>query len=88
MIRHGLAASARYLAVRVRIPDRPGGLAGLLDELARLRVNVLEVIHDRTSADLHVDEVDIALRAETRGGEHRDSVIDALRKLDYPVVIE
>jgi threonine dehydratase len=88
VIRHGLAASARYLAVRVRIPDRPGGLARVLDELAQLRVNVLEVIHDRTSADLHVNEVDIALRAETRGDEHRDSVIEALRRLDYPVAIE
>jgi threonine dehydratase len=60
----------------------------VLDELAQLRVNVLEVIHDRTSADLHVNEVDIALRAETRGDEHRDSVIEALRRLDYPVAIE
>jgi threonine dehydratase len=88
VIRHGLAASKRYLAVRVRIPDRPGGLAGLLDQLAQMRVNVLEVVHDRTSADLHVDEVDIALRAETRGDEHRDSVIETLRSLNYPVVLE
>jgi threonine dehydratase len=79
VIRHGLAASARYLAVQVRIPDRPGQLARLLDELARLRVNVLDVMHDRTSADLHVDEVDIAMRVETRGDEHRDEVVAALR---------
>ena len=88
VIRHGLAASSRYLAVRVRIPDRPGGLARLLDELAQMRVNVLEVTHDRTSADLHVDEVDIALRAETRGGEHRDLVIETLRAHSFPVVVE
>jgi threonine dehydratase len=88
VIRHGLAVSSRYLAVRVRIPDRPGGLARLLDELAQMRVNVLEVTHDRTSADLHVDEVDIALRAETRGVEHRDLVIETLRAHSFPVVVE
>lgn len=87
VIRHGLAASSRYLALRVRIPDRPGELVRLLDELARLRVNVLEVVHDRTSADLHVDEVDIALRAETRGGEHRDTVVEAIRSGGYPVAV-
>ncbi len=87
VIRHGLAASSRYLAVRVRIPDRPGELVRLLDELARLRVNVLDVMHDRTSADLHVDEVDIALRAETRGAEHRDAVVEAMLSGGYPVTV-
>ncbi len=87
VIRHGLAASSRYLAVRVRIPDRPGELVRLLNELARLRVNVLDVMHDRTSADLHVDEVDIALRAETRGAEHRDAVVEAMLAGGYPVTV-
>jgi threonine dehydratase len=87
VIRHGLAASSRYLAVRVRIPDRPGELVRLLDELARLRVNVLDVMHDRTSADLHVDEVDIALRAETRGAEHRDAVVEAMLSGGYQVTV-
>ncbi|HSA53703.1 MAG TPA: threonine ammonia-lyase, partial [Yinghuangia sp.] len=34
VLRHGLAASGRYLSLRVRIPDRPGALATLLGELA------------------------------------------------------
>ncbi|XBB65536.1 threonine ammonia-lyase [Nocardioides sp. WV_118_6] len=79
VIRHGLAASGRYLSARVRIPDRTGGLAGLLAELARCEVNVHEVAHDRTTRH-GLGEVDVALQLETRGPEHARSVIAALRE--------
>ena len=59
LLRHGMAAAGRYLAFRARIPDRPGGLRTLLDELARLEVNVLDVVHERTSASLPLDEVEV-----------------------------
>ena len=47
LIRHGMAAAGRYLQLRVRVPDVPGGLAKLLGELASLGANVLEVSHER-----------------------------------------
>ena len=40
LIRHGLASAGRYLNIAVRIPDRPGGLARLLGELADCGANV------------------------------------------------
>ncbi|RYE74820.1 MAG: threonine ammonia-lyase, partial [Myxococcales bacterium] len=49
LIRSGMAAAGRYLHLRVRIPDRPGGLARLLGELAEAGANVLEVVHERIS---------------------------------------
>ena len=67
VIRHGMAAAGRYLQLRVRVPDVPGGLAKLLGELASLGANVLEVSHERLSVDLHVDEVAVRLQLETRG---------------------
>ncbi|HEX2362774.1 MAG TPA: threonine ammonia-lyase [Jiangellaceae bacterium] len=88
VIRHGLAASGRYLSFRVRIPDRPGALARLLAELAGTDANVLDVIHERTKSQLHIDEVEVALQLETRGAEHRGRVLAALRKAGYPLSIE
>jgi threonine dehydratase len=85
VIRHGMAAAGRYLVVRVRIPDRPGGLARLLNELAEAEVNVLEVIHERTSAQLHVAEVEVALQLETRGVPHAERVLARLRERGYHV---
>jgi threonine dehydratase len=88
VIRHGMVASGRYLLFRVRIPDRPGALARLLAELAATDANLLDVVHERTKAQLHVDEVEVAIQVETRGAEHRGRVLAALRKAGYPLSIE
>ena len=88
VLRHGLVAGGRYLQLRVQIADRPGELGHLLDELGRCDANLVEVEHRRTAARLHVDEVEVALQLETRGGAHRDAVIAALRTAGYRVAVE
>jgi threonine dehydratase len=85
VIRHGMAAAGRYLSFRVRIPDTPGGLARLLAELADVEANVLDVVHERTSTYLTLDEVEVALQVETRGGEHATRVLARLRERGYHV---
>jgi threonine dehydratase len=86
VLRHGLSAAGRFLAFRCRLPDRPGALATLLMELAALGANVLDVVHERVTADLSVDEAEVKLHLETRGPEHTDSVINQLRKSGYTVL--
>jgi len=85
VIRHGLASAGRYLFFRVRIPDLPGGLADLLSDLADVEANVLDVVHERTSASLALDEVEVSLQVETRGVEHADRVLARLRERGYHV---
>jgi threonine dehydratase len=85
VIRHGLAAAGRYLYFRARIPDVPGGLARLLAELAEAEANVLDVVHERTSASLHLDEVEVQLQVETRGADHAERVLARLRDCGYTV---
>lgn len=85
LIRHGLASAGRFLNVSVRIPDRPGGLVKLLAELAEQGANVLEVIHQRTSGSLSLDEVEVHVQAETRGPEHAEAVLAQLREHGYRV---
>jgi len=85
VIRHGMAAEGRYLAFKVLLPDLPGGLAKLLCELAEVEANVLDVIHERTSARLHLDEVEVALQVETRGPQHAERVLARLRECGYHV---
>ena len=87
IIRHGMAAAGRYLHVRLRAPDRPGSLAALLALLAANEANVLEVEHVRTGVRLSVDEVEIALRLETRGPDHAGAVLAALRGAGYPLQV-
>jgi threonine dehydratase len=86
VLRHGLSAAGRFLAFRCRLPDRPGALATLLSELAGLGANVIEVLHERVTAGLHVDEAEVMLQVETRGPEHCDTVISQLRKGGYTLI--
>jgi threonine dehydratase len=87
VIRHGMAAAGRYMQVRLRAPDRPGSLATVLGVLAGTEANVLEVEHVRTGVRLSVDEVEIALRLETRGPDHCRAVLTALRSAGYPLQV-
>jgi threonine dehydratase len=86
LIRHGMASTGRYLNLRCVIPDRPGGLAHLLAELADVGANVIEVSHERTSVALHVGEVEVRLQLETKGPSHADAVLSRLREHGYHVV--
>jgi threonine dehydratase len=86
VLRHGLAAAGRYLTFRCVLPDRPGALATLLTEVAGLGANVLDVVHERVTPGLHVDEVEVLLQVETRGPGHCDSLIAALRASGYKLL--
>ena len=83
IIRHGMASAGRYLQFSVRVPDRPGSLARLLADLARADANVVEVQHARSESMLSVDEVEIKVECETKGPEHREEVLRALRAFGY-----
>ncbi|WP_134739749.1 threonine ammonia-lyase [Nocardioides sp. 503] len=86
VIRHGMAAAGRYLNLHVNIPDTPGGLARLLAEVGDAGANVLEVVHERISPSLHLDEVEVHLQLETRGEPHAERVLTRLRGCGYRVV--
>lgn len=88
VITHGLRAAGRYLAVRVTISDRPGGLLSLLDVVKKLGASVVDVVHSRTGGQLGLEEVDVMLTVETRGPAHRQDVLDALAASGYAVTVE
>ncbi|MFE3448449.1 threonine ammonia-lyase [Nonomuraea sp. NPDC059194] len=87
VLRHGLAAAGRYLTVRIRLPDRPGVLAALLATLGDLRANVIDIVHERVNARLHVDEVEVRLQLETRGQAHCDEVLGMLAHEGFKVFV-
>ncbi|KAF5999826.1 MULTISPECIES: threonine ammonia-lyase [Streptomyces] len=86
ILRHGMAASGRYLAVTLRLTDRPGALATLLGVLSVADANVLDVSHVRTDPRLGLTEVEVELHLETKGPEHCAEVGRALREAGYRVI--
>ncbi|MGW7046217.1 threonine ammonia-lyase [Streptomyces avermitilis] len=86
ILRHGMAAAGRYLAVRLRLTDRPGALATLLGVLPTVDANVLDVSHVRTDPRLGLTEAEVELHLETKGPEHCAEVEQALREAGYTVI--
>ena len=83
VVAHGLAASGRYMTLRIPLPDRPGQLARVSDLLAQAGANVTEVLHTRHGQGLQISEVVLQLSVETRGEEHRAHVISVLERAGY-----
>src|SRR5690606_19104136 len=88
VIERGLVAAGRYLRFTVRCPDRPGQLAALLTLIAQEGANVDDIVHRRHDARLRLGEVEVDLSVETRGAEHSDILISALRTAGYEVTFE
>jgi threonine dehydratase len=85
LIDHGLSAAGRYLLLRIILDDRPGSLAELTTEVARLGLNVLEVTHRRAGVTLGLRQVEVLLTLETRDPTHRQEVVDALTAAHFRV---
>ncbi|GAB2746581.1 threonine ammonia-lyase [Amycolatopsis magusensis] len=85
IIQHGMTAGGRYLKLRLRVPDRPGSLAGVLSKVGELGANVVDVEHSRISGALRLGEVEVSLNLETRGPEHCAEVGAALQRAGYTV---
>ncbi len=83
VISHGLAAGERYLKLRIPLPDRPGQLARTSEIVAAQNANVVEVLHTRHGSGLQISQVELELHIETRGPEHAEQVLGALRDAGY-----
>jgi threonine dehydratase len=87
VVAHGLAASGRYMTLRIPLPDRPGQLARVSELLAYAGANVIEVLHTRHGQGLQISEVYLQLSVETRGADHRALVIETLENAGFTATI-
>lgn len=83
VVSRGLAASERYLKMRIPLPDRPGQLAKTAEIVAEANANVVEVLHTRHNTGLQISQVQLELHVETRGPEHAELVLQRLRDNGY-----
>ena len=74
----GLARMGRLLKVFILLPDRPGALKEVVDEIVSARANIVEVVHDRFSRDIDAGSAGVTLSLETDG---RDDAEDLVRRL-------
>ncbi|MCI0571787.1 MAG: threonine ammonia-lyase [Myxococcaceae bacterium] len=85
IIERGLVKDGRMVRLLVRVPDRPGSLARLITSVGEQGANVVEVHHDRAFTKLGLAEAEVQLTLETRGREHIDQLVAALRQKAWQV---
>lgn len=78
----GLVAMGRLLKISILLPDRPGAFKDIVDEIAHANVNIVEVIHDRLSSEIHAGSARVTLSLETQGREQANSLIATLKARD------
>jgi threonine dehydratase len=83
VISRGMAGAGRYTKMRIPLPDRPGQLARTSEIVAEQNANVVEVLHTRHGTGLQISQVELELHIETRGPEHAEQVLKALRDEGY-----
>ena len=87
VVMRGLVATGRYLRFRTILKDQPGALVALGEIIADHRANITAFHHDRTSRDVAMNDARVELEVETRGPEHVDELLAALRDEGYEVEI-
>ncbi|HEV8578803.1 MAG TPA: threonine ammonia-lyase [Thermoanaerobaculia bacterium] len=85
IIDRSLVESHRLVRFRTRVPDRPGGLAELLQVIAQHGGNVLRIQHDRVFMYAGFWQAQIDVTLETRNEEHIEELHQALLTEGYEV---
>lgn len=89
VITRGLVAAARYIGIRIMLPDRPGQLARVSQVISDAGANVVEVLHTRHGQGLVINEVALDLSIEARGPEHAQEVMGRLHEAGFrPELLE
>jgi threonine dehydratase len=85
IVRQVMARQGRILRFSVLLDDRPGALAGLLRVIADQGGNILHINHTQGEGDVPVMMARVEIELETRGWEHAESILSAIRVAGYAV---
>ena len=84
VIERGLVREGRLVRINVALQDKPGQLAKVSAVVATHRANVIEVHHGRAFSHRFGDTT-LQLTLETRGPDHVEDILRALRERGYQV---
>lgn len=83
VVQHGLIARGRIFTVSVQLPDRPGELVNVASIIAKLKGNVIRLDHNQFVSTNRNAAVELTITMEAFGHEHKEEILDALKKNGY-----
>lgn len=85
IIERGMVRAGRLVRLVVSTRDLPGQLARIAAVVAEAGANIDQVHHQRAFTLLAAQNVEIELVLQTRGPQHVEQVMQALRAFGYEV---
>jgi threonine dehydratase len=88
IVAKGLTTMGRMMKIFILLKDKPGALKEVIDELASLSANIVEVLHDRLSSNVHAGTTGVTLSLETENQKHTDQIIQHLKEknIDFKIL--
>ena len=88
IVAKGLATMGRMIKIFILLKDKPGALKEVVDVLASLSANIVEVVHDRLSSNVRAGTTGVTLSLETEDQKHMDELIQHLKEknIDFKVL--
>ena len=83
IIERGMVRAGRLARLTVELRDLPGALATVTACLAEANANIEEVHHQRAFTDLPLQTAEVDFVVQTRGREHVEEIIRALRAAGF-----
>ncbi|NLY03335.1 MAG: threonine ammonia-lyase [Campylobacter sp.] len=83
IIEKGLVKTYRKMTISVTLVDKPGALTALTKVLSKVSANIVKIDYDRFSTSIDYGDAVITITLETKGKEHQDRVIEALKISGY-----
>lgn len=78
VVAKGLMHMGRVLKIFIQLPDRPGALRTIVDSIAELSVNIVEVDHDRLSPNISAGTAGVYLSLEVENENHAKRLTEFL----------
>ena len=88
IVAKGLTTMGRMMKIFILLKDKPGALKEVVDELSALSANIVEVLHDRLSSNVHAGTTGVTLSLETENQKHTDQIIQHLKEknIDFKIL--
>ncbi len=83
VVRHGLIQRGRVFSMSILLPDKPGELLKVAKVIADAKGNVIKIDHNQFVSINRNAAVELGITLEAFGTEHKEEIINAMRKAGY-----
>jgi threonine dehydratase len=80
VVSKGLMQTGRLFKIFIKLADKPGAFKSVLDIIVELRINIVEVSHDRLSPNIAPGTAEVSLSLEMENESYAEKLVSVLKE--------